>query len=383
MPPVKTTGSVLGKYSAKIAQSVANHADDPTTYGRIELPGGITNGVAQLVEAKFDLYKSGDNTGEPYLQLRGVVIEPSEVMTRNGTVQVRGLQTMVMVPVCETKSSRGKVTTFDEAIANVLNEFRKLGVDTAGGVDLEETAAALREAKPYFRFSTSQKAPTTQDPDPRVWQNWHGNKGLEDYAPPEDGGGVEDETQEEPPAKKPTQTTAAKATPNGKPTTPATGKTSTLSKKTPPPPPVEDETPEETDWSESDDLDTLCQAAQEDDKGAQERLNVIATEAGVSQEDFDAAGTYHEIPALIEAAQSGGEGEGEEEEEQEEAAPPEKGDVRKYIPVDKKTGKPGKKAFECEVKLVNAKTQTVMLKNLEKPTEVYNNIPWSELLPEG
>lgn len=186
--PQKAKSMFAAKMANMIAPAVKAHAEDETDYGFQKLPPGITNGVAQLTEAYFDEYKSGDNKGQFYFRAVGVVVSPNEIETSQGVVTVRRLQTSLMEPMCQTKTQDGKVTTVEEHVANVLNELRKLGADTStatNGHDLEKICADLVEFKPYFKFATSVRKARKANQADGVWENWYGIKGLEDFVPPD------------------------------------------------------------------------------------------------------------------------------------------------------------------------------------------------------
>ena len=148
----------------------AHKADETVFSSGGNLPPGIEGGVAQLVDCKFDVFKKGKTEGEYFFFASGVVKEPKQ---HNG-VRVEGLRTSIIEPMCDTPGrSREDV---DAHLEWVLNEMRKLGVNTAelDVEDLEETVADLREAKPHFRFRTWQGSATKQFPNPRVNETWNG-----------------------------------------------------------------------------------------------------------------------------------------------------------------------------------------------------------------
>lgn len=380
MPAQTGKSKLMAKYGPAIDQAVRNHGGDETEYGRIDLPPGITNGVARLVECKFDTYKTGDNTGEFYFRAAGVVVEPTEVEHKGQLIPVAGQQTSIMVPVCQTKNQAGKVTTQEENVARILNEMRKLGADTngAGVAEMEALADALKEAAPYFRFSTSQSPATPQFPNPRIWENWNGTKGLGEYVPPDEGGGIDDATPQHQPAPKaptpkspapkaPALAPAAKAAPPKAPARPPA--------KAPARPPAPEPEPEETvPFSEFDDLESLLTRANDDDTDAQGKLQDLATAAGISDEDARATKTWDELVGLIRNA----DGSTAEANAEPEATEPAKGDVYYYCPVDLKTKKKGKKV-EVEVTKSDKLHQTVdLLNNTDKKTK-YTAVPWDAL----
>ena len=321
------------KLGAKLDSAVKTHAADETKYGIIQIPPGISNGIAKLIECKFDLYKTGANQGQYYFRAAGVIVSPESVMTPQGEMKVAGLQTSIMITVCDTKNNAGKVTTLEEHVASILNEMRKLAGDdfTHGktGADLEPMAEALKEAGPFFKFTTSVRKAQTKDQTDGVWENWHGSQGLEDYTPPQgtevvDNSGVGEPTDPEAPAS------------------------------------VEGEAP----FNEFGDLDSLAEKADKGDATAINELVDLGTKAGLTDEQMTECKDYMAVAALILASQSGA-GEAAEVEAEvpaEEEFKPAKGDPFK-IEVDGVNAKKQKikKKIDVEVLTVDEKTKQVTL----------------------
>lgn len=149
-----------------------NHKDDETKYGGgSDLPAGINGGVAQLVEAKIDEYKEGDNKGKLYLMLAGVVKKPTEFQG----VKIEGLRTQVM-----KKLFANNQDTKDQAVAKALNEVRKMGGETAGLTKFSSIMAvltALKEQAPHFRFRTYEYKPEDSDTAMII----HEHRGVVEY----------------------------------------------------------------------------------------------------------------------------------------------------------------------------------------------------------
>lgn len=341
MPAKMATGGLAGKLNKKAFES---HKNDETVYsGGGECPAGIESGVAQLVECKFDQYKEGDMKGQYFFYAAGVVVTPK---IHDG-VPVLGLRTSIREPLCDTPNRSRK--TQDEHIAWVLNELRKLGVDTSelGVDDLEATAAALKEAGPHFRFRTWKGEATKEYPNPRTNHQWQGIRGLEDFVPEdetadavveEDAADGDEEEVEEAPKK-----TAAKK--------------KAVAKKQPEPEPEEEE-------EDSEDLDTLAESADDNDEDAAVRLTELATAAGITEKKIESAKNWKAVVKMIRDASPAEEedtsDEGEEESDsEEESADPEVGEIWMYKPHG------SKKAVECEILSVNADNETVTLKNLD------------------
>jgi hypothetical protein len=174
---------LMARYGQRLDDAVRGHAQDETTLGGFtRLPGGITNGVAQLQGVKFDTYKTGKTKGEWYCQFEGVVVSPEEVMTPNGPVWVAGMQFRKNMPVCDTTKQDGTQVTLDENVANILNQMRLLAdppgtpmeqsfTSGAAGEDLERLGEILSETAPCFNFST-RESPARDGFPARVWEDW-------------------------------------------------------------------------------------------------------------------------------------------------------------------------------------------------------------------
>lgn len=333
MPEPKKKSSLFAKYGDKLNKSVQAHADDETKYGLVRLPPGITGGIAQLTECGFfecdkdTKMKKADGksaVGEFYMRCVGVVVEPEFVEHKGQRIRVRGLQTSIMEPVFDTKTSKGVVSQ-DDHIQNILNEFRKLGGEdyTAGatGADLENLATGLKESAPYFNFDTNESEAVLKDDGSikypaRTWERWNGARNIPpDYTPPEDGQ-VQDDTGGG------NDDSAAQAA------------------------------------AEGDDLDALLTAAQDDtdeeaQAAAQTRLRELAIENGCTEEQVDADDTTWEM--VRDWAENGPPAD-------DAAAEPEKGGTCNYGIYDGKTKKT--KQTKCEITQVNAGKRTVQLKNL-------------------
>lgn len=145
------------------AQAHKKHKNDETIINQgMDLPAGIENGVAKLVEAGvFDYKKEAKYSGEIYVRIAGVVRRPVEY----DSVKCKGRRVSVMIGLHDTPSK-----TFDDQWGVLLNDLRKLGVDTSSMSydDLEETLADLEAEAPYFRFRTWKGTPTKQYPNPRT-----------------------------------------------------------------------------------------------------------------------------------------------------------------------------------------------------------------------
>lgn len=369
MPAKQQKSGLLAKYGKRIHQAAAATVDKPVEYGRIELPPGINNGVAKLVECGFGEVAAGkQNAGEIYFSAMGVVVEPETVVWNGQEIRVAGLQTRIFEMVCDTKTRDGKTTTLDEHVARIANELKKFDpeLDTS---DLEAAANSLQEVGPYFHFSTSPRVAKVDGNGHKkgdvtgAWENWHGTRNLQDYTPPDATGQTQDDGEEIPP---PAQSKPAAAPTKGKP-----GR----------PPKVKEPEPEPA-FDEFNDIETLVSRADDtnedeaDQLAARDRLTEMAIEAGHSQEAVDAASSWQEVADMIGTPPSAtnddaaaGEWEG-----------PEKGQVFGYVPLDPKTKKPGKTSYDCEVTAVNKKARTCDLKNIDNAKlGPYKGVSWDEL----
>lgn len=331
--------------------------------GTGNLPGGIKGGLAKLVKARFGEYKSGNNEGEVYLLLAGVVIQPKTFVDDQGNeIITAGEYTQLVLPLCATEGSKPK--TIEENTDRALNELRKLGLETAD-LDIDEwedAVAALQASQVYFKFSTSQAEPTENFPNPRVFENWGGAvDNLDEYSETEDE--VEEVEEPTPKRSKPKQ--------EDKPAAPK------LAKKTV----VEDEEEEE----DQEDVLALAKLAdKKSDEDAQTRLAEIAESLDIDVEELD---SWADVAKAILDAQNPSDNDEEEDEDEgseedvndedddEEDITPEKEEVYYFKPPKSKS------YIECEVTAVFEKKKTVNLKSIEDGT-LYKGIAWDQLETE-
>jgi len=329
---------------SSISGAIKKRAKDETNYGVefIDLPGGITGGIAELVDIKFGEYKTGTNKGKQFFYAAGVVKSPKTALAEkkvfeNGKVKtletkevnIEGQRTSMMIPLCQTKTRKGDVTSVEDHVANMLNEIRKLGYDTEdleSEEELESLFDVMKEEKPRFKFGTTQSEPNANYPDnPRIWENWYGVRDLNGDASEyeeEITDDVEDSTGEE-------------------------GE-------------EEDDIPfEEEETEAAEDIVALAEAADNEDEEAGEKLAKLAEDAGINHEEYE---TWVEVAEAL----SSGESSTEEYE-------PEEEEVVNYKPPRKR------KAVECEVVGVDTGAKTCTLKNLDDGSSVYSDVPWRVL----
>ncbi len=346
-----------------LSKALENHASDETDFGmeRIDLPAGINRGVAKLVTGRIGQFKSGQNEGQDFVYLGGVIVSPETVMSSKrifsgGKVQnlppeemvVKGQQTGMTIPLCDTLKGDGETVTLDTHIKELLNELRKLGGEecTSEGLktneDLEALMTSLIEANIYFRFSTSGSKPTEQYPDEKVWENWFGSKDMEDYEEDEDED-VNDNTGGENEDIPPKKTKKAK-------------------KKVP--------VSKADDGDEPDEIDfiALGKEAKEGDEAAMIELGEAAKALDIDPETID---SWVGVAEAIIAASSPGDGNGDDDDDDE--APPKRGEVWRFKPPKKR------KFATCEVTAVFSGKQTCNLKNLDDPTKTYKAVSWDKL----
>jgi hypothetical protein len=419
---MKGKSELLAKYGDRLRKAFDKHKNDETDVGNFGgLPEGIEGGVAQLVECKFDKVRAGkDNAGEWYFTARGVVKSP---LTHNGH-RVYGLQTSIIEPLYDTPTRARK--TVDEHLAHILNQMRLLGADTAdmGIEDLEETAAALKEAAPHFQFRTWKGGKQTEgkykDREPRVQEMWGA---LVEWNEDDEGGGeaVSGPAVEGAPVgpggKAVVSNGATGTAADTAPRRPATGAADTTLARgpsskagartaAPPPPPADEDVAggeEPSGGPEFGDLDSLAEAAGAGDEAAEDQLTALALKAGLTQEFVEEADSWQTVvQAILEASgppDEEGEGDSESEEsgDADEDTGDEEGDggeeaaveVRpepkvkqavRFRPPDKKAGgKPSRRAVECTITAVYRSKRLADLKSLDDPTKVYKNVSWDAL----
>jgi hypothetical protein len=349
MPGQKTTSLVMKKLGERGAKAARDHANDDVKIGNFELPAGIENGVARLVEFVFqEIEKDGPNKGKLMFRATGIVVLPK----LHDGVSIEGQRTNISEMLFDTPSNNKDARqTIEDHIIWVQNEMKKLGLagESVLVENWETSAAALKELAPYFRFRTWKGKPTTEFPNPRVNHMWGGV--LSDYAPADSStNDVVDHT--------PVKTYSA---PNDN----ADGAL---------------DTPTDTkgDAAAAEDLsqvalEDVTKAASQGDTEAGQEMTRRALEAGISQEDADATKSWEELAQLIEAAGSSA----DSEPAQEYAWA--KDDVAMYSPLDPKTKKKVAKAIECEVMSSDPKSKTVQLRNLDNKKLTYKAVPWADL----
>jgi hypothetical protein len=392
----KSMSGLAAKIGKKWQAAHDSHKDDETEYSQFgELPAGIEGGIAQLVECKFDVFKSGDNAGEYYFLAAGVVVRPKE----HSGERIEGLRTQIgPEPLCDTPNrTRAKL---DDHLAWIYNELRKLGVDTASIdsiAELEGVCDTLKEEQPYFKFRTWKGKPQTEGPyagqEPRVQHQWNG---ITDYEPDDDGGDIEDSTSpgddnDNMPTKRPaagkvstgkkpqSTSTNGQGRPSVKPTASKPGKSPVKPGRKPEPEP--DESDSNADGAEDEamtdeEIIELAEQADADDEDAAVKMTDLALSNGITAKQIEKE--YENWAAVAEAIISNRtEQSGDDEGEPEDTGTTtwSKGDVCKY------KAKGLKKAVEMSIIAVDEAKEMATLKNLDNPKLIYKGVKWSDMLP--
>lgn len=379
MAAPKTKTTLMAKLGDKLKKAHEAHKDDDTTFsGAGNLPAGIENGVAQLVECKFDTYTKGDNIGEFFFYAAGVVVSPRDYTDpKTGvTTRIEGLRTSIMEPLHDTPTRTRK--TVEEHLAWIYNELRKLGVETATlePGDLEATVAALKEASPTFSFRTWKGEPQKIGPyagkDPITNHQWGGLAAVAETSQDVTDEDLVDNTPEIKTPTKPTQTPVKSPTPP------------TVKGKRPAPAPEPEPAAEEAD--EFQDLASLVVKADKGLESAQEALSAAAAQAGYSEEEIDDAANWKVVYNMIQNPKQEETVEDETTPADEEGDTPNVGDVFRYSPMISDKKNPKKKfkgpAIECQVTAVDQKAETVTLKNLDTKV-IYKDVPFAELTQDA
>ena len=394
MPPQAGKSGLAGKLATDVDTSIQQSLKEAPKAGFIAMPGGVKQGVARLVKIGFYEYKADTKqkkangqsaAGEYYFRAVGVATEPKDTIDpiTNNRARVAGLQTSIMINCFDTSSGTGKdakVTTQAENMVKVVDAMRLLAGDAymkgANKYNLEQLAAGMQKvatAKPlYFAFSTSvsdqgKVNPKTGKPfPPRVFENWHGVEGLENYAPPSAVGMVSAEDLPEPP--EPAGEDHAEA---GDAPAEADGEAAPA---------------DEVSADSVPDLDALAARADvnpptKDSKAAAEELKAIALKIGLDGDTVDNADNWAQVAQMISNFDPAGIAESPPAEEPEPTEQPtwtpKKGDIVQYKRpgVSAATKKPFK-PFDCEVLDVSTKKSMVKLKSSVDNKTIYENVPF-------
>lgn len=369
MPVQKAQSSLIGKLGNRLREAAAVHQNDEVEFSSFgDLPPGINNGIARLVECKFTQIKEGkQNAGEYMFYAAGVVLYPKSVVVDGVIIPTEGKRTQISEPIFDTPTRTRK--TIADHVGHVQNEMKKLGASAAGlgGDDLEATAAALKQVGPTFKFRTWQGPRQTtgpyKDKDPQVAHFWDG---AVEYAEAEDG--PPDVQDDSGPAGS-TNGVATAAAPKSAPTKAPPAATKAPAKKPTTPAPAPEPEPEQFNEF-AEDPDALLAQANAGDEGAMKRLAEMAVAAGASEADVAGAADWDAVRAMVGggAEAEGADGsEGKNESGGAEWTPAVEEiylyKAPSYNAKTKKVVVPDK-PVECEVMSVDPAGRTVTLKNL-------------------
>lgn len=386
--PVQTGKSgLMAKLGAKLRAAHEQHKGEQTVIGgNMNLPPGIDNGIAQLVECKFTQIAEGkQNAGEWMLYAAGVVKSPEKAP--NGET-VRGRHTKFSEALYDTPTRTRK--TVSDHLGHIYAMFRSFGIDTENMEEdaLEATAAALKEAKPHFKFRTWQGDPQVSKEVNGKWYVFQGKKQLAGPFATLDALKAKN-----PYVDKPAQTneqwggqveytdddTAGSgvedSTGNTEPSSNGDGGDKEVAE-------VTTEEGEESTDGDPFDLASLVEMAENNNTQAQKQLQDAALKAGMTKAEYSKA-SWQEVADYIEKA-ANAENEPEEvTDEEPEKFVPEIGTSYHYTPIDPATKKPvmvkGKpKVIEVEVLSVDEDKGTTSVRDMTTKT-TYKGVRFSSL----
>ena len=344
---------LMAKLGNRVQQAHAKAKDKDTDFGNLgDLPPGINGGVAQVVDAKIDVVKEGKkHAGEFYYYIGAVVVTPKTFTDDKGVTSIcEGMRTMITGPLHDTPERTGERKTFEQHWDNMLNELRKLGVDTKTMKpdDIDGVMESLRTIKPLTRFRTWMGKATPAFPTPRVNHEWGGL--ASDFSGAADQiGAVDDNSTDD--------TSAADQSNDDQ----QAADSSDLADGTP---------------ADVEDYEALGAQADSDDDAAQTRILELCAEVGITEAQIKAAPDYAALAALVAEKKGGGDTPAEPEGWK-------VGDTCKYAPKDPKDKKGVKrlKKVDCSVLEINGDGTEVTLKNLDDTKIKYKSVSVNEIEP--
>lgn len=360
MPSQSQTSPLFGDPNKLVNAHKQTKDAEPVTTNN-DLPGGITNGVAQLVLCQLGKYKEGRNKGEPFFMAAGTVKHPVEQKNSKGElIRVLGKRTQIgPIALCDVKDDQGNIVKpFAEAYATFTNHLKLLcgskdpvATIEASGTGMSPQQAALKieqglvalcaellRVKPHFQFSTREGTSDEVDKvngqlfvvrkgkrvggpfateqlmkakfpyagrDATVFHEWTGHVEWNQEAHGQGtGSGMEEEPQR--------PSTDAQQHPNGQ--APAPGKnrlsqaaaTTTVAEE----PPFNELGESIPDDSQSNDLDLSAEvaAAEAGDKAVRKQMTDTALALGFDQSEIDNAEDWQALADMIVRASKGSEG---------------------------------------------------------------------------
>jgi hypothetical protein len=236
----QTTNQFSGAFKADTQKELQTHAGDAPRASRQGLPGNIA-GIARLSKLDFKQYgpdttqKKADGSsaaGEWFFRAEGVCVTPDDVVTKNGKEKIAGQHTSPMaIPLCDVRTRKGELRTEWQQVRRVMDELVLLAdnhflfcdqqtkqpkaitrdllrqtADSLVAESLRRSQAASGKGGIFFKYDTTQSAPSKQFPEPTVFENWRGAKGLANYVPPDFAAGAVQDTNTAdgaPPAQQP------------------------------------------------------------------------------------------------------------------------------------------------------------------------------------
>ena len=329
------------------------------------LPAGV-RGIALLSGFKFDVKSDGFYQGKPFVAFRGVVKQCKDAQGND----YRGSLFYHEVVFADGRAWGKKPGKKAEVkVDEAMNNMKLLGADLSEATfdDWQDIMETLIGDNTHFYFRTWSSEDTkdskTPSRNPRV--NTEIIRKAENFVDDEETVTVvedsETETNEEEQTEEEIGDEEAHDSTNGQPTE-----------------------------EQEQDYVALAAVADSTDKKkaaqAKEAAKVIQSAAEEAGVDFESLGSWGEVAeAIVGTSQDDGEAQTEDqeevtEEEPEEEAPPARGDVFNYKPIDPKTKKPVRKAVECEVIKVYGPKKKVDLKNLENNKTTYKDVDWEKLI---
>lgn len=344
--------SLFSKLGKQLVEMHNELKDAEVTYSNFgDLPGGIENGRAQLVDAHFGEFKDGANKGKLFFMAQGIVVAPKTVFdpALGEEVEIAGKYTKIgPEALCDTPQAQGKRKTVKDHMAWLYNELGKLGVNRAAmdPTKLETVLAALVKAGPHFKFRTwKPEAKPGDQRAPRVNHFWDGLVASNGEAEPEldDATPQADGDDDQPP---------------------------------------DDTTTAQDQFDETNDLSGLAEKAEAGDVKARKELTDAAVAAGHSPDDVANANTWADVVEMINNPVEGG---GDETPPDDEPAAPgwSVKDVAKLlVPKDAKDPRKGKKLVDVVLTKVDEEKGTCEVKDMTT-NKVIKNVKLDDLkVPE-
>ncbi len=367
---------------------VRDHAGAKPKVQYVDLPPGITNGIARLQRAYFSKIENGDNKGAVFFRASATVHEPTEVVHKGQKVPVYGLMTSIMITITPRKDRQGNVIPAKEAVRDIMDALTRLGVNTTGCksmAEIEKKAQALNQRQPFFRFSTTQSKPTKEYPNPKVRHVWHDACSAPTSAANGPAAGVVD------------RTASRSSSPGGGGTLTAAHEEESGLEMTSH---DEDYTPDGLSVNgspttvEDENLDDLASQATAGDTEAQGKLEAVGMSLGLTQkqveDDFDDwVSLVEEIRRRQQEGQAGGDeggDEGDGDEPEVASFEPEVGEPARLKLLDPdgtpQRDKKGKlrAPVPCKVLKVNRRKKMVDLVTLDGREEMVTGVPWTSLV---